>query len=522
MICNKAYFIYNVPTVYMMMGSEMKRETKIASLGLGAMLAFANGGAEAAKAVPASLQDMWKIIQQQQKEIEALKAKADENAALKKEVKELKEAKEPGADTQPQAAEAAAAGPAAAKQQTAASAKPAKSEAERKTDILATEVEKLKTQLFIPDKREYKSEYGLGPAASQVYRVNRGLSIGGYGEAIYTNYTANKGNLKDSADLLRAVIYAGYKFNDWIILNNEFEFEHATTGEGSEEKGEVSVEFSQLDFLLHKNVNIRAGLMLMPVGFINEMHEPTTFHGNRRPDVENYILPSTWREMGAGLFGQITPELQYRMYAVNGLNAKGYASQGIREGRQGGSFAVAENWAFTGRLDYTPNFAPGLLMGASTFLGDAGQGEFYLGKKASVFTQLYEGHIQWHYRGLEMRALGALGYVGDAGLVSAANGDTVGKQNYGWYTEAAYDVMPYLWKDSTQYLAPFFRYERYNTLAAIPDGFTNDKTWDRWIYQGGLTYKPIPNISVKLDYRNINSAGGPRPHELNLGVGFIY
>ncbi|MFM8332379.1 MAG: hypothetical protein ACKN9T_11880, partial [Candidatus Methylumidiphilus sp.] len=323
-------------------------------------------------------------------------------------------------------------------------------------------------------------------------------------------------------DLLRAVLYVGYKFNDWIILNNEFEFEHASTGEGSEEKGEVSVEFSQLDFMLHKHANIRAGLMLTPMGFINEIHEPTTFHGNRRPDVERYIIPTTWREMGAGLFGEVTPELQYRMYAVNGLNAQGYTSAGIRDGRQGGSLSLAENWAFTGRLDYTPNFATGLLAGFSTFLGDAGQDERYLGQRVSAFTQLYETHVQWHYRGLEMRALGAFGAIDNAGQLSAAKGQTIGSQNYGWYTEAAYDVMPLLWTGTTQYLAPFFRYEQFNTQASVPNGFAANKLYDRWIYQGGLTYKPIPNISVKADYRNINSAGGPVPDEFNLGVGFIY
>lgn len=475
-----------------------------------------------AKAASASLENMWKIIQQQQKEIDALKAKATENEALKQEVSALKQANK--TETAEKAQFKAEASPSdnGVKGASATIAKSGKSETERKTDILAGEVEKIKTQLFIPEKREYKSEYGLGPAASQVYRVNRGLSIGGYGEAMYTNYTANKGAQKDSADLLRAVLYAGYKFNDWIILNNEFEFEHGTTGEGSEAKGEVSVEFSQLDFLLHKNANIRVGLMLIPMGFINEMHEPTTFHGNRRTDVEQYIIPSTWREMGAGLFGQITPELGYRLYAVNGLNAKGYGSSGILEGRQGGSLSMAENWAFTGRLDYMPNFAPGLTMGTSAFVGDAGQNELFLGKKANAFTQLYEGHVQWHYRGLEMRALGALGYIGDADLLSAAKGETIGKQNYGWYTEAAYDVLPHLWKGATQYLAPFFRYERYNTIAAAPQGYKDDRTWDRWIYQGGLTYKPIPNISIKADYRNINSAGGKLPHEFNLGIGFMY
>lgn len=486
----------------------MKLETKWAGLGLGAALVVANGGAEAAKAAPASLQEMWKIIQQQQKEIEVLKAKAEENAALKQQVKELQ-----GEATEEASAKSASGAAASAKLHAP------KSEAERKTDILASEVEKLKTQLFIPEKREYKSEYGFGPAASQVYRVKSGLSIGGYGEAIYTNYTDNKGSKKDNADALRAVIYAGYKFNDWIILNNEFEFEHGTTKNGT---GEVSVEFSQLDFLLHRNANIRAGLMLMPMGFINEIHEPVTFHGNYRPDVERFIIPTTWRELGAGLFGEVVPGLDYRMYAVNGLDAKGFTSGGIRDGRQSGAKATAENWAFTGRLDYSPDFAPGVIMGTSAYLGDSGQDRVYAGQKPGVFTQLYEGHIQWHYRGLEMRALGAYGNIDNANLVSAQNKTTVGGQNYGWYTEAAYDVMPLILPHSTQYLAPFFRYERYNTQYSVPQGFKADKSWDRWIYQAGLTYKPIPNISVKADYRNIDAAGGDLPDEFNLGVGFIY
>ena len=501
----------------------MKSGQKLVSLCFATTMALGDMHAQAAP-MPATMEEMWKIIQQQQKEIEALKAKAAQSEALQQEVKDLKQSAQQEEAKAQQTAQANETPPSTAK------AKPTKTEAERKTDILASEVEKLKTALVIPLTREYKSMYGLGPAASQVYRVNRGLSIGGYGEGFYTNFVNAKDGAKDQNDLERAVLYVGYKFNDWIVLNNEFEFEHATTGEGSESKGEVSVEFSQLDFFLNKHANIRAGLMLMPMGFINEIHEPVTFHGNHRPDVERFIIPTTWREMGAGVFGQITPELQYRMYAVNGLNAEGFESQGIREGRQGGSQALAENWAFTGRLDYTPNFAPGLLAGASTFLGDAGQGNLYAGQKASVFTQLYEGHLQWHYRGFEFRALGAWGHIGDAGLVSAqnvANGvdpdeAVVGSENYGWYAEAAYDIMPLLWKDSTQYLAPFIRYERYNTMAQAPSGFEDNPTFDRRIYQGGLTYKPIPNIAIKADYRNISSAGGQLPHEFNLGLGFIY
>ena len=507
----------------------MKTDEKQTTIYLATCVSLLFGStALADQPIPATMEDMWKIIQQQQKEIETLKAKSTENAALQKEINTLKETQKEQNKTIQQAST------------PQGSIAPANSDLERKTDVLASELETLKTQLFIPESREYKSQYGLGPAASNVYRVNRGISIGGYGEAMYTNYADPRGDNatnKDNADLERAVIYLGYKFNDWIILNNEIEFEHASTGEGDEAKGEVSVEFSQLDFLLDPKYNIRAGLMLVPMGFINEMHEPTTFHGNRRPDVERYIIPSTWREMGAGLFGEILPALQYRMYAMNGLNSDGFSNIGIKEGRQGGSNAKAEDFAFTGRLDYSPTFAPGLMVGASTFLGNSGQKDAvnFDGKNVNVFTQLYEGHIQYKYRGLELRALGAWSKIDNTEYLNPLLGadGPVGKESFGWYVEAAHDIMPFIWKDSNQYLAPFFRVERYDTLASVardPDtGESFDKSTglDRWIYQAGLSYKPIDNIVIKADYRNIRDrkllpAGVPFGDEFNLGIGFIY
>ncbi len=506
----------------------MKSFKKKTSLYLAASISMAIGNsATAAESMPATMEEMWKIIQQQQKEIEALKAKSSQSETFRQEVVTLKETQKEQSKAIQQAA---------VPQTSAGAGKP---ELERKTDVLATEVEKLKTQLYIPESREYKSQYGLGPAASHVYGVKQGISIGGYGEMMYTNYANSRGDNKtnkDNADLERAVIYLGYKFNDWIILNNEIEFEHATTGEGSESKGEVSVEFSQLDFLLNPKYNVRAGLMLVPMGFINEMHEPTTFHGNHRPDVERYIIPSTWREMGAGLFGEILPGLQYRMYAMNGLNSDGFSNIGIKEGRQGGSNGKAEDFAFTGRLDYSPNFVPGLMVGASTFLGNSGQKDAvnFDGQTVDVFTQLHEGHIQYKYRGLELRALGAWSKIDDSASINPGlENPPAGQEAFGWYLEAAHDIMPFLWKESSQYLAPFFRVERYDTLASVANdpntGISFDKSTglDRWIYQAGLSYKPIDNIVIKADYRNIRDrklvpAGVPFGDEFNLGVGFIY
>lgn len=474
--------------------------------------------AEAKKTKPKSqeLDSMWRIIEKQQKQIEELTRKVQEQSATQDQSVKSSSKISSNGSTEPTPSNSG---------QAISTAKSSKTENERKTDILASEVEKIKTQLYIPDKREYKTEYGLGPAASGVYRINRGLSIGGYGEWTYSNYTDG---LKPTIDNTRAVLYAGYKFNDWILMNTELEFEHGSTGEGAEEKGEVSVEFAYLDFLLKDYANVRSGMMLVPMGFINEIHEGPTFHGNYRPQVEQVIIPTTWREMGAGVWGQIAPGLQYRMYGMNGLKAEGFTSGGIREGRQSGTFAVAEDFAFTGRIDYDMPFAPGLLAGASVWLGNSGQGTVFTSKtygsqSLNVLTQMYEGHLQWRWKGLEMRALGVMGYIGNSAQLSAAKGETIGSQNYGWYTELAYNIMPILWSDSIQYLAPFFRYESYNTLAGVPVGFDDyGGLYDRWIYQAGISYKPIDNVAVKFDYQNFNSAAKKLPDQFNLGVAFMY
>ncbi len=442
---------------------------------------------------PKTMDDMWKIIQAQQKQIEALQAKA------------------------------------------ASATAPAKSEntgdvkvLERKTDVLSQEVEKLRTNLAIPEEAKYKSMYGLGPAASKIYSVGKGLSIGGYGEANYQAQISDRTGANNNADFERMVLYAGYKFTDNILFNSEIEFEHGVTGGNN--GGTVSVEFAALDFFIDPMVNIRTGMLLMPMGFINPIHEPPFYFGNNRPEVERQIIPSTWREIGVGLFGQLTPELSYTAYGVGGMNAANYGASGIRSGRQNGAQARAEDIAFVGRLDYAPEAVPGFSVGASAYLGNAGQNQLFENKvtkvktKADVFTQLYEAHAQWKYHGFEVRALGSWGHISDADVLSAAKGtETIGSDNYGWYAEAGYDVLPLLFNNTSQALLPFFRYEHFDTIASAPTGFADDLSKDKEIYQVGLHYKPIPNVVIKADYRNIrNKKGTPEPDDVNLGFGFIF
>jgi len=477
---------------------------------------------------PQTMEDMWKIIQAQQKQIDDMKASMSTGESKVQASKEQNTENKVVADNDQ-------------KTETKVANSDVKN-LERKTNILSQEVEKLRTNLAIPEEKQLKSSYGMGPAASKVYQIGKGLSIGGYGEAFYQDVVSDQGKMNadgtlknpSNADLERIVMYLGYKFTDNILFNSEIEFEHGTTGEGSESKGEVSVEFASLDFFIDPIANIRAGLVLMPMGMVNRIHEPLFFFGNHRPVVEQVIIPSTWREMGAGFFGAITPELTYTAYVVNGLNAEGFSSAGIREGRGGGSQALAENFGYVGQVNYDPEALPGVNVGGSAYVGNSGQNQAFDGQKVNVLTQIYESHVQWKYRGLEFRALGSWGFISDAATLSAANAaanegkgngqGVVSSQNYGWYSEVGYDVLPWLIKDTQQYLAPFFRYEKLNTMAGTPanENYPNDPTLNQHIVQFGLQYKPISQVVIKADYRNFSAASGDLPDDFNLGFGFIF
>lgn len=400
---------------------------------------------------------------------------------------------------------------------------------QEKTTTLAGEIEQTKLGRILPEKAELKSTWGMGPAASSVYQVKQGLSLGGYGEANYRSFVSDAQGKNDQTDMLRLISYVGYKFNDNILFNSEIEFEHGTTddigGDDGDDEGEVSVEFAYLDFLMDQAINARVGMVLIPMGFLNEMHEPNTFHGVLRPEVERLIIPSTWRENGFGIFGEtdVSGRLAYRSYIVNGLRAGRFDENGIRDGRQKGNRALFEDVAWTSRVDYSPDYLDGSEWGASFWFGNSGQDETFAGEEPNVQTLLGETHVQYHREQLELRALGAWGSLDDTELLSTELGETVADYFYGWYVEAAYNILPHLASESTHYLAPFFRFESFDTQAGVPDGFTANESLDKTVYTAGLTYKPIPNVVLKLDYRNIGTDGeSETADEVAFGMGFAF
>ncbi len=401
------------------------------------------------------------------------------------------------------------------------------SEIERRIDLLAAELEKLRTGGATETEAPAKGEHGFAPAASKVYRKASGVSLGGYGEALYQNFAkqAQDGSAaeqRNQLDLVRVILYAGYKFSDSILFNSEIEFEHATTGEGAEERGEVSVEFGYLDFKPWQKVGLRAGMVLLPLGFVNELHEPPIFLGARRPEVARAIVPTTWREVGAGLFGETGP-LQWRAYVVAGLNSSGFSDAGLREGRQQGSQSLAEDLALTGRLDYVG--APGLLLGASVFTGNSGQGASVDGQTIKGRVTLFDVHGQYERRGLWLRALYAQSSVGDAALINAQNGlhgdKSVGSRQNGFYAEVGYDVLTAHPRGQWAVI-PFIRYEKLDTQQRLPAGFEKNPARDRKVLTAGISVKPVTNVVLKADYQAHPNQARTGVSQFNLAVGFLF
>ena len=365
---------------------------------------------------------------------------------------------------------------------------------------------------------------GLAPAASKVYRVRQGVSIGGYGEMLYQNFagTDQAGNAageSDRLDALRAVVYIGYRFSDHWLFNSELEFEHANTEDG----GEAALEFGYLEYRPAPAFGVRAGLLLAPMGLINEMHEPTTWLGATRPLTETFLIPSTWRENGVGIVGE-HGILSYRAYAMAGFDgATGYsAEEGLREGKQEGSKSLAENFGVVGRVDVTPQ--PGLMLGGSAYIGNSGQGVTDDQGALQAQTSIIEGHAQYRARGFDLRALGALASVDDAARINAFQGLTgdasIGSRLTGWYVQGGYDILHS--SRTTAELLPYVRYERVNTQQEVPTGFAANPANDHEVISLGAMWKPMTMIGLKGEYQINRNEADTGVNRVNVSVGYLF
>ena len=330
-------------------------------------------------------------------------------------------------------------------------------------------------------------------------------------------------DLPTVADLHRFVLMVGHSFSDRIKFWSEIEVEHAFV-EGAEESGEVAIEQAYVDLMLHRRFNVRAGMVLVPVGIVNERHEPPTFHGVERTFVDTVVVPTTWRDTGVGAFGDLGRGFSYRAYLLPGLDATGFtAEEGIKDGRQQGGQADASDPAVAGRLEYRQR---GLTAGGSFWTGGSGFGLVRLDIETPTVTV---GSLDARYRRgrHELRGQWSVVNIGGAGDLNRAlqlqsgNSPNIASRLLGAYGELATRVTPDSWTDE---IVTFARYELFDTQNKMPDGYLPIQELQRSAIVVGATYFPDPDVAFKFDVsRERNKSEGIRgPWRINFGVGWWF
>ena len=394
-------------------------------------------------------------------------------------------------------------------------------ELERRIDVLAEEIERLRSgeddeRLDIDEARRL----GLAPSAAAAYAIDRGVSIAGYGEMLLENYAdVNQGGSPTGRttqfDYLRAILYAGYRFSDKLLFNSEIEVEHAK---------EIFVEFAYVDYQATESFGLRGGLLLVPMGLVNEFHEPTVFLGAERPVTESRIIPSTWRENGGGFYGAFD-RVSFRAYVLNGFDGSAFSSGGLRGGRQKGGKAKSTSMAFTGRLDVTPT--PGVFFGASFYTGDSGQGEIVVdGTEYGIGTTIFDLHGQVQVRGFDLRGLFARASLSDAARLNQALGKSgsggVGEGLQGAYVQVGYDLLSQVPEAGGVGLTPYVRYERVDTQDRMPAGFVRSLSTDNTYFTFGIELKPDPGVVLKVDHAWVSNDANTGVNQFNINLGYAF
>ena len=366
-------------------------------------------------------------------------------------------------------------------------------------------------------------------SAEKIVAGNPGLHIGGYAQVDF-NLNGRDGTIHNNGklDVHRLVTFFGYNFNEKASFVSEVEFEHVS---------EVYVEQAFIDYKIKKNLSINAGLMLIPMGIQNLYHEPASFNGVERTNVDKYIIPTTWREMGIGFSGRsLEHSINYQAMLVNGFN--GYndggvfsGKSGLRSGRQKGAESYITYPDFAGRVSYYGH--PGLNLGFSAYVGDS-ESKAYdgldLADESAVASadstiigiQMLGVDARYNKGSLQLTGQYILANLSNTDQYNAITSKDLGSKLTGYYAEVGYNLMdgiiPFI-ESETEELIAFARYENYNTHAETEGVAIND-VYNRTEMTFGLGFKVAQGAVFKADYQiKSNASSEEETGQFNLGIG---
>lgn len=398
------------------------------------------------------------------------------------------------------------------------------SEAElaRKLDQLATELASVKAQLAQMQQERGAALLAPAPAAAATAMVvapEPSTVLTSYGEINYNRPT--RAGQDAQADVRRMVLGFQHRFDERTKVVTELEVEHAVASAG--DPGEVAVEQAYVEHQITPGAALRAGLFLMPVGLLNENHEPTAYYGVERNFVETAILPSTWREGGVQVVGNFD----------NGLTAQGGLTTSFDlgkwdatsgEGKSSPLGAVHQEMALAKGHDIAGFGAlnwrgiPGLLLGGSVFTGQATQAQ--AGPKAGI--TLWDAHARWTPGRWDLSTLYARGSISNTAALNAplvGNPSLIPKNFDGFYVQGAYKI----WAQGDYALSPFLRWERFNTASSyayLGQGLTPDAARNERVVTVGANLRIAQGVVLKADYQRFQENADW--NRVNLGLGWSF
>jgi hypothetical protein len=372
-----------------------------------------------------------------------------------------------------------------------------------------SQIESLQKQLNTTQEQVQETEQKVEVAGEMIEEAEAKVSkaaawadktqIGGYGELHYNNLDS-----KEEIDFHRFVLYFGHQFTDRIRFFSEVELEHSVSGD--DQSGEVELEQAYIDFDLTDRHALQTGLFLIPVGILNETHEPTTFYGVERNPVETNIIPTTWWEAGAGLHGELGKGFSYHIDGTSGLDVptSGKNAFLIRKGRQKVSKAKANDGAVTGRIKWTG--MPGVELAATAqWQRDVTQGQ------EDIPATLLEAHAEIRRGPFGLRALYARWDLDKSRVIDASDPAAAGRdEQRGWYVEPSFKTRIGFIPGE---IGVFARYNVWDNNA----GASNDTEFKQ--VNAGFNYWPIPDVVFKFDAQQQDNEGDKNDNGFNLGMG---
>ena len=408
----------------------------------------------------------------------------------------------------------------------------------RRLDALAAELAAVKAQLAQMQQQRAASapataatsapgvttSSALAPAAPPAAATSAAPAepatvLTSYGEINYNRPTHATQNAK--ADVRRFVLGYQHRFDDRTKVVTELEVEHGVAS--ASDPGEVEVEQAYVERQLTPNLAMRAGLFLMPVGLLNENHEPTAFYGVERNFVETAIIPSTWREGGVQLVGNFDNGMTVQGGIATSFDLTKWDATSA-EGKQSPLGSVHQELASAKSHDLAVFGAvnwrgiPGVLVGGALFTGQATQAQAV----AKARVTLWDVHARWTPGRWDFSTLYTRGRISNTAELNAAlvgNPTLIPKTFDGFYVQAAYKV----WSHEDYALSPFVRWEQFNTAKSYADlgaGLTPDATRAERVVTLGANFQFSQGIVLKADYQRFRESSDL--NRFNLGLGWSF